>query len=767
MREQMVVSRQGRPAPGWRGLAVLAVLTGVLVAGCSDPEVRKKEYYDRGVALAAEQNYAEAILEFRNALKQDPRYGEARLALADAFAARGDGRQSAREYIRAAELLPESAEAQRKAAFVLLRGGEFERARKLAEASLAQEKTIDALIILANAQAGLKQPDDAMASLEDAIQLAPDDPRGYTSLGTLEAVQGDKVEAEASYRRAVGVDPKALAPRLALAYFYWSDNRVADAEPELNAAREIAPDDPLTNRMLALFYLTQRRPAEAEAPLKKLAAANDTNGTLTLGDLYVAQDKPDQARPLYESLKAKTDARSTAVARLAALDYAAGRTDAAHATLNEALSTLPNDVPLLTLKSRWLAREGKLDEAVANARKAVAVDANAANAQYALGVALAARGETEEATKAFTETLRINPQASLAQIGMSRMLLAKGDPAGALGHAQAARKAQPTSPEARLEVARALMAGREFNRAATELQPLVKQYPESAEVHALYGTLLGARNDVAGASRELDRALAIDPTHGIALSNRLILDLRAKQPDAARARIATALAKAPANAGLLVIAGRFEAMAGHPDQAEAHLRKSIEIDPANLEGYTALGQLYLSQRKLDAARTEFERLAERRPNAIAARTLVGMILQLQNREDDAVKSYEQAVAAGGNAGVAANNLAYIYASRGQQLDRALELAQQATRSLPDRPDVTDTLGWVYLKRDLPALAIPPFEEAVEKAPGNPLFHYHLGLAYAAADRPADARRALEAALKLQSDFDGADDARARLGKGKS
>ena len=66
---------------------------------------------------------------------------------------------------------------------------------------------------------------------------------------------------------------------------------------------------------------------------------------------------------------------------------------------------------------------------------------------------------------------------------------------------------------------------------------------------------------------------------------------------------------------------------------------------------------------------------------------------------------------------------------------------------------------MYLKKQLPSLAIPPFRFALEKAPDNPAFHYHLGLAYSQTGDKAAARQSLERALKLKADFEGAEDAR--------
>ena len=109
-------------------------------------------------------------------------------------------------------------------------------------------------------------------------------------------------------------------------------------------------------------------------------------------------------------------------------------------------------------------------------------------------------------------------------------------------------------------------------------------------------------------------------------------------------------------------------------------------------------------------------------------TMAGLILQAQGKEDEARTRYERLVEVAPRAAVASNNLAWMYASRGENLDRALELAQKAKAELPDHPEVNDTLAYVYLKKNLPALAIPPLRLAIEKQPSNPSFHYHLGLA---------------------------------------
>ena len=108
--------------------------------------------------------------------------------------------------------------------------------------------------------------------------------------------------------------------------------------------------------------------------------------------------------------------------------------------------------------------------------------------------------------------------------------------------------------------------------------------------------------------------------------------------------------------------------------------------------------------------------------------------------------------------VAANNLAWMYAETGENLDVALELAQRAARRLPDHPAVHDTLGWIYYKKGLTSLAVPAFLKCIEKEPKNPLFHLHLALAYAKAGETSKARVVLQQAIELDPTLKGSPEA---------
>ena len=337
-------------------LGAACLLGLVWLGACESADASKARHVKNADQLAAEGKYAESILELKNALKVDPKMGEAREKLSDAYFHAGNNGLGAKELVRAADLLPQRADLQLKAATLYLNARDAEGAKKYATRALeADPKNITAQILLANALAGLKDTVGAMHEIEQAMQVAPADPRTYTSLGNIKAAAGDPAQAEAAFRKAVEIDAKSVPARLSLAYYLWTNQRLADAEQTLKQALEIDRDNPFANRLLAYLYMTQGRTSDAETPLLRLTNAKDVDATMTLADIYVRTGRAAQARPLYQTLSAEKGTHSIGVARLAALDYAANKHDEAHKQVDAALTEDPTNTELLTLKSRFVS----------------------------------------------------------------------------------------------------------------------------------------------------------------------------------------------------------------------------------------------------------------------------------------------------------------------------------------------------------------------------------------------------------------------------
>ena len=175
-----------------------------------------------------------------------------------------------------------------------------------------------------------------------------------------------------------------------------------------------------------------------------------------------------------------------------------------------------------------------------------------------------------------------------------------------------------------------------------------------------------------------------------------------------------------------------------------------------------LGALYVKQHRTDDALKQFRDVLKQNPRSLTTSTMIGILLQAEGHVAEAERQYQQTIALDPTAAVAANNLAYLYVQENKNLDEALQLAQNAKQRIPDDPHVADTLGWIYVKKNFASLAIPHLEASASKDPNNPVYQYHVGVAYLMAGQGQKAKRALSRALEIKPDFDGAADARRAL-----
>jgi tetratricopeptide (TPR) repeat protein len=746
-------------------LRVAFLLAPVLAAvACGNPAVQKQRHFERGNQYVVEKRDEFAVIEYANAVRLDPKFGQARWKLAETYERMNNMRAAYPEFIRAADALPGDRNAQIKATELLLLAGRFDDAKTRATAWLTKNpKDVDALTLRASAMAALKDPAAAIGEIEEALKIQPNDSRAFITLGAVRSLGGENADAEAAFRKAIGVEPSAVNAHLAFANFLWSIGRQAEAEQEMKQAVSIEPRNLLANRMLGAFLMATNRSAEAEQPLKVVAdVSGDSNARFQLAEYYFTVGRNEDLLKLLKELAAVPATAARAEALLASLDYTQGRVAEAHARLDKSIAGNPKDALALELKARWLAGEKKLDEALERAKAAAFADPQSASAQYTLGMVHDLRREVPAAITAYTEALRLNPRSAEAQIALSRNNLAVGNNDAAVRYAAEARELQPGSLAARLILVSSLLARGDLTRADTEVAVLLRGAPNSATVHALNGALQSRHSNLAAARKSYERSLELSPGNFEALAGLVDLEILSKQPKAAVDRLEALLAKQPDNADVLAFAGRTYIQVGQREKAEQVLRRAVTVDPRFAAAYGTLAQLYVQEQRLNEARAEFEGMVKRDPRAVGPRTVVGIILETQGKRNEARRWYEDTVAQISNAPVVANNLAMMYAEDGTNLDTALQLASSAKQQLPDSPVIDDTLGWIYYKKGLATLALRPLEDSLKKRPDNPDVLYHLGLAYAKAGEKAKARDALNRALKINPQLVGAVSARQTL-----
>jgi putative PEP-CTERM system TPR-repeat lipoprotein len=746
--------------PSMRTLLVVALILPALACG-KDPATAKIQHLKSGDSYAAAGKLPEAIVEYRNAIKYDLLFGEAHAKLADALSKSGKALEAYQEYIRAADLLPADIDAQIKAGGALLLAGQFEDARGRADKALALDPSnVDAYLLRGRALAGMNDVNGAIAQVNNALKMDPERSIAYSDLAILQLAQGNSEKAEQAFRHAVELAPKSSEARVMLGNYYWRIGKTDLAERVFKEALAMAPGDVLVNRQLGYLYVSLNRGADAEAPLKLVAEnSKDPNARLLLAEYYRTSGKQPLALQVLDELAKDPAMFAMARARKGAILYASGQKREAYDAVEEVLKKDAKNSVALLQKASFLMADGDLDQALKLAQVVAASDPQLPNAPLAIGRIQVARGEFDEAVTAYNEVLKLAPKYIPVQLELARLSLLENRPADALSLATSVLAAEPRSADAMLFKARALMMQGNLAAADEPMKLLATTFPNSPAVQAQLGTLYVQKRDFNAARAAYERALKSDPVNFEALTKLTALDFSEKKGETARARIDAVLTSQQKTTPLLLLAARTYNDLGDHAKAEQTANEILERAPSSFEGYVFLAQLYASQNRLPEAITRYQEIAKRKPKLAAVPIQIGILLELSNKRQEAAKWYEQALSIDKNAAIAANNLAMIYVDTGGNLDMAGQLAQTAKQQLPNSPEVSDTLGWVYYKKGQAALAIAALKEAVAQQPQNAVYHYHLGLAYAKSGAKVQARNSLEQALKISPTFEGADDAR--------
>ena len=158
----------------------------------------------------------------------------------------------------------------------------------------------------------------------------------------------------------------------------------------------------------------------------------------------------------------------------------------------------------------------------------------------------------------------------------------------------------------------------------------------------------------------------------------------------------------------------------------------------------------MTQKKPLQALEKFEKVLELNPNNQEALLFAGMIYSDKGQEEKAKLLYEKSLEINETNVVALNNLAFIFSSQPPlDLNRALELAQQAYKIAPQSGQVADTLGWIYFQQGRYAEALVYLRQAREALPKLGEVRYHLGKTYLHLQDAMNAKVEFQEALRLE------------------
>jgi len=731
-------------------------------------EAKREKHYQRGRNYVAEEKYSEAIVEFKNVLQLDPNHVDAKYQLGLAYLKMGGPanlRNAFKMLSEAVEKKPDLLDAQIKLAGLYLASNDLQRAKEKSDLVIQKDpRNVDALLLKGRIEQKEGRLDEAEQTYRQALDLDSKRLLTYYEFAALHLLKKDPASAEALLQKALAIDPNSIETHVSLARFYHYNRQPNEAEAYYQKALTLSPQNKALYFALANFYTIEKRTAEAENKLVEASQLDvkDPEPFIALGDFYVGQRKLQEAERAYRQAK---DAKPEGIfsrKRLADFYLNIGKKNEAAGLIDEILTKNGGDPEGLLLRGRLLLAENKSSEAVALIRKAIQSESGLRSGHYFLGLAHLADHDLQQAKSAFSEALNQNPKDLRARTAMAEMHLQSRSFDLAITEAERVIESDPANIKALVILGDASAAKGEIKKGEGAYQQVIKLAPTEPIGYYKMGLLRRGQRRDQEAQTLFEKALSLNLNHVDALTQTVLIDLSKGDPEKALKRVTTQIEASPRNPTFYNLLGKLYTARKDFKKAEESYQKAIELDPGYLASYVDLGNLYVQGKQFDQAIQKLDEAVKVNPNLPHIYMTRGSIYEAQQKYDQAKADYERALQIDPNFAPAANNLAWIYVEQGGNIDRALTLAQMAKEKYPDDPAVSDTLGWIYYKKNAFLKAVSLLEESAQKLPKNQVVRYHLGMAYYKSGQNGLAKKELSEALRLGRGFPGSDEAERTL-----
>jgi tetratricopeptide (TPR) repeat protein len=739
---------------------VLTLLAALVLVGCNRTPAA---YVVAGDKYLAQQKYDDAILQYRKAVQKDPNYADAFYRLSRVEMR--EGRLAAAHELlkRAVELAPERKQLSIEFGDLIwyIYNADNRPAPSLyMELSHVSQKLLegnpqdfDGLRFKAYLATFDKHVDDAVALLEQANSLRPAYPDVTMPLARLLSEKGQNAHAEELIQRTLRQNPSYGSGYSALYVLYMREHRTADAEAILRQRVENKPRDAQGLIELAEHYVNQNNAAAMNAALQRLRdhRSEFPGARMALGDFYALHKNSEQSLKEFQQAIQEDPKNEIAYRKkMVTVLMAQGQSDQARTALDQILKRAPKDEEALRLKAGFDLKsqeQPKIDEAVSIYRELSKGRPNDSDLRFYYGRALLASGKTQAALGELTAAVQRAPSNPAPKLALADLLVNQGLYAKGLQVTSDILDQDPLNENARLLRAMALGALGERQQARDELSRLIHDRPGNSGAELQLGLL-----DIVEKRYPEAKAIFAKHYHPGQPDLRPIEGLVRTEVvqgnfDRALALLQQELQRSPKSNLLRLTTASVAASAGRLDLAAEQYQTLAASLPDSSSIQIQWAETLHAKKDVPGAIEHYRKAKALDPNHPNPAALLGRELERDGQTQEAIASYRDALKIDPNHVLALNNLAFLLANEGKDLDEALRMAQNAQRLVNGNLAVADTLGWVYLKKGLTSSALQVFENIVQKDPKNPTYRYHLAEALLASGERVKAKTELQKALE--------------------
>ena len=762
-------------------LAGLLLGLSLFSASCSGS---KDKRISRGEEYLQKRKFEEALMEFRAAADIDKDSAAAQWGLARAYENLGQYYETVDALQKVGNLNPENLDARAKLGNYFLLGTppQLEETQKIIDDILQRDANfVEGHVLKASLLSVQAKPEKEILDVFDhAISINPNRTETYLSLSRYLMKSDKPAEAEKTIQKGISVNARSAVGYIEYGRFLDYANRPADAETQYKKASEVEPASIEAREAIAAFYVAQNQIDKAETVYHELVRIqeNSPESRLQLANFYTQNKRENDAVNVLNQIIQEKPEYVRARYRLGELYLERKEYENVNRQTEALLALNDDDTQALMLRARVLLQENRAEDAIKDLEEILKKLPSYREGLFYMTQARLALGQIDQARAFIGDLEKYHPNYLKTRLLKIQSSSAAGETENALKQSndllEAARNTSPTTENTARDLSelryRALTSRGlayldlgKLAEARADLQEVARTTPNATAMINLAKVAAAERN-LPEALDLYEKALALDAKNFDALNGSVTILSRQKQFAQAHAKVDKAIADNDGRKDILPALYYLQAdvftAEKNVDSAEAQLKKAIEIDDQYLPAYSAYASILVGRNQTDAAVEQYKKVVEKKPSA-SIYTLIGILEDARGGAAEAEKNYRKALEIAPDAQIAANNLAWLIAENGENLDEALTLSQAVVKKYTNTAGFYDTLGWVYFKKGLFSPAVEQFKKAValdaadaERAgqKPSPAYRLRLGMALASSGDKTSARREVEISLQNEKNL---------------
>ena len=717
---------------GKRALRVILLFGLVCLSGCRWQAKFVRSYHlHKAQNYFAKHKYAEAAIEFRNVVKLDPGYADGYLQLGEADHYVGNDVEAAAAFRRALDLNPKMYRAALQLGEIYLIVGDASHAQQMAQSVIAERPDdVQGMILLAKSYMGMKKYPEAIKEFEKAEQIDPSNGAVYLGAGIAQIAANDTAAAEASFKKAIEQDGTRIEAYRDLSNLYMSTGRNADAENILQKGVEKNPKNEQMLFVLADFYSRTGELAKAGTIVESIKKQEKSSAKILsdVGDFWHSHNQPLRALAEYQaSYSAKP---SVLVNKKLVNEYITlGNTAEAQQWNDRLRSQNPKDHEALVFQGAIDSLTQRTKEAIAILEPQATDDPSSIFVNYYLGVAFLEEGNLDKAQAQFNDCLKYDKNFAAAHLKLAQVLLRIHDPSEAADHAKMAIAMNPQSADGYLLDADAAMELQRWPEVEAALGVADRIAPGNYVVTERWAEYYALKGNFPRAEQEYKKALETSSKPFDVLSRMVAMYIRSGKALSGVEATKAYIAGHGADPRLFNLLAQSYAALNRPLDVIAAAQQALAVDSKNETALMLIGHSQERIGKYDDAESSYKRAIQLQPSNAEPYALLAALSMQRGNYPQAADLFQQALGIEPNSPWLQASMARALAEIGKDPRRALSLAQNAMRTQPMDPVISDQLAWVYHKSGSDNMAMPLLLECIKKEPENPLFQYDIAMVY--------------------------------------